>query len=114
MPATSVLTLNEFEFQARFGNVYRSVFCGVEASRESFVNQSWNFVLLPFELNFPDEDFQALSNAAKQCGDEDFVATDVETTPPHQASCIIPWDNRSAMLSARQEALLGAVVTAIF
>lgn len=92
MTALSVESLRPDEFEARFGNLFRALYCGAVACRASFVRQDWQFVLLAVELYSLRWDFEPIAAAARHCGDEGFVATDVETEPPHQHTLLLPWD----------------------
>lgn len=105
--------LDRTEFLAQFGDIYHSIFQGIEADRKSFVRPDWSFVLLPFEFNLTEHAFQAIAYAAREHNDDDFVATVVETLPPHEASCVIPWEY-SAMQIASRETFLCALVGTMF
>lgn len=110
---SGVLRLGATEFKRRFGNLFRSIFCGTAALRSSFSNNSWAAVFLPTGLNLGEQEFGALVSGASVVGDRELILTDLASLPPHELSSIVSYDRR-CFEEARVSGILGAVPAAVF
>lgn len=106
-------SLGPEKFETRFGNLFRTIFCGLTARRSSFCDSSWGAVLLRTNLNLEQRDFEALVAGVRQVGDDQLVLSDVETLPPHQDARIVRCE-REAFDTARMGSFLGHVDTVMF
>jgi hypothetical protein len=102
-------------FERRYGNVYKSIFRGVEPRRRSFHHQTWSFVLTSNFWNTTSS-LQPLFNACRAVGDEEVVMTNLHFGLRHQWSCIFSTDFDSYLAAMRDEAagLLLADTKAVF
>jgi hypothetical protein len=98
------------EFERRFGGLYRSLYCGVKPRRSSFQNHDWPFLLTTRNFLRDREKFHALSKAAAAVHEADVIITEVQESPFHRWSVIIPHDYdcySTALRSPESGPLLG-------
>jgi len=102
--------LDNTEFERRFGDLYRSLYCGVEPRRASFQNEEWSFLLTTRNFLRDKEKFQALCKAASVVHENEMIITEVQASPFHRWSVVVPYDYDScstALSSKESGALLG-------
>jgi len=102
--------LDKTEFESRFGDLYRSLYRGVEPRRSSFQNQKWSFLLTTRNFLRDKEKFHALSRAASVVRENEMIITEVQASPFHRWSVAISYDYDSystALGSKESGALLG-------
>ena len=56
------------EFERRYGNLFRALFCGGLPRRASFRNTEWHFLLSFYKLHRSELEFDILANAAGSSG----------------------------------------------
>jgi hypothetical protein len=102
--------LDKIEFEKRFGDLYRSLYRGVEPRRSSFQNQNWSFLLTTRNFLRDKQKFHALRQAASVVQEDEMIITEVQASPFHRWSVVIPYDYDSysiALGSRESGALLG-------
>jgi hypothetical protein len=105
--------LGAAQFEKRFGNLFRAIFCGLTARKQSFCDAGWEAVLLPNGIDLEQRDFDALASAVRQLGDDKLILSDVETLPPHQHARIVQCEHQ-AFGAARFGSCLAFVDTVLF
>jgi hypothetical protein len=105
--------LGSEQFEKRFGNLFRSVYCGIAARRSSFCNTDWKSVLLRTGLHFDKHNFDAISAGALRVSDSQMILSDIDTLPPHQYARVI-FCNWESLDSGCHGTCLYTVNTAVF
>jgi hypothetical protein len=96
------------EFERRYGNIFRALFCGDVPRRASFRNDEWHFLLAFYKLHRSEREFGILAGAARSIGDEEFVITSVELNPAHRWSFVIScdWNSYGAAINSKEAGVL--------
>lgn len=90
-------------FEKRYGNIFRDIFRGENARRDSFRHGDWHFLLAYCALLNSREEFQLLCNAIKLVEDEEIVITSLEPHQHHRWSIAIPCDFDSFLAAMKSE-----------
>jgi len=102
--------LDRSEFERQFCNLYLSLYSGVKPRRSSFCNQEWRFLLTTRNFLRDKGKFQALCEVASVVNEAKIIITEVQESPFHRWSVVIPYDYDSystALRSKESGALLG-------
>lgn len=104
MSAQLFRRLERGEFVDRYGAVFESVF--VVGDELAIASPKWPQAPVAYGMNLDGDTFGAIRRAARQAGDEEWIATTVETIPRHVCSIVAGW-TESALRAVHDSTLLG-------